>query len=190
MIESIKRRVRAYILKLSFLFSLKRISFKANLILGKSSRLLLEFNSTVMKYGFVTVLENSTFKSGKNLHICQFSEIILTRNALLIIKDNVYIGSNVNIRCSGEMSIGNNVRIAQNVSLIDTNYDFKNGKIGELIPDKIVIEDNVWVAAGCVILPGVVIGRGAIIGAGSIVTKSVTASSLWAGNPAKWIKDL
>jgi acetyltransferase-like isoleucine patch superfamily enzyme len=190
MIELIKRRVRAYLLKLRFFFSIKNISFKANLMLGKSSHLLLDSKSKVMKYGFVTVLDNSTFQSGKNLCICQGCEIILTPGAKLIIQNDVYIGSHSNIRCSGIISIGNNVRIAQNVSIIDSNYNLGNGIIGELSPNSVIIEDDVWIATGSIILPGVVISRGAVIGAGSVVTKNIDAYTLWAGNPAKWIKNI
>jgi len=189
MTESLKKRIRAYWLKINLFFSSKRISFSANLILGKSSVLSLDTKSKVMKYGFITLLDNSTFQSGKNLYICQGCEIILTKNARLSIKNNVYIGSNVNIRCSGKISIGNNVRIAQNVSIIDSNYSLCKGIIGELTPSKVIIEDDVWIAAGSIILPGVIISKGAVIAAGSVVTKSVNANTLWAGNPAKWVKD-
>lgn len=52
----------------------------------------------------------------------------------------------------------------------------------------IVIEDDVWIGSGSVILSGVVIGRGSVIGAGSVVTKDIPPYSIAAGNPAKVIK--
>lgn len=48
-----------------------------------------------------------------------------------------------------------------------------------------VIEDDVWVGYGAVILAGVRIGRGAIIAAGAVVTKEVPAYEIWGGIPAK-----
>jgi acetyltransferase-like isoleucine patch superfamily enzyme len=52
----------------------------------------------------------------------------------------------------------------------------------------VIIEDNVWIGGGSIILPGVTIGSGAVIGAGSIVIKSVPPFSVAVGNPARVIK--
>lgn len=52
----------------------------------------------------------------------------------------------------------------------------------------IVIDDDVWIGYGSIILSNVHIGQGAIIGAGSVVTKDVPPYAIVAGNPAKIIK--
>ena len=52
----------------------------------------------------------------------------------------------------------------------------------------IVLEENVWIGAQCMVLKGVRLGRGAVIGAGSVVTKSVPAGEVWAGVPARRLK--
>lgn len=39
-------------------------------------------------------------------------------------------------------------------------------------------------------LKGVTIGKGSVIGAGSVVTKMVPAGQVWAGNPARYIRDV
>ena len=54
----------------------------------------------------------------------------------------------------------------------------------------VVIRDNVFIGAKCIILKGVTIGENSIIGAGSVVTKNVPANQIWAGNPAKYIRNL
>lgn len=51
----------------------------------------------------------------------------------------------------------------------------------------ITIEDNVFIGVNSIIMLGVTIGSKVIIGAGSVVTKSVLNSSVYAGNPAKFI---
>lgn len=51
----------------------------------------------------------------------------------------------------------------------------------------LVIEEDVWVGAGCILLPKSKIGRGAIIGAGSVVTKEIPPYAIVVGNPAKII---
>jgi len=47
---------------------------------------------------------------------------------------------------------------------------------------EIVVEDDVWIGYGSVILSGVKIGRGAIIGANSVVTKDIEPYAIYAGN--------
>lgn len=54
--------------------------------------------------------------------------------------------------------------------------------------EKVVIENDVWVGANCVIMPGVKIGNGAIVGAGAVVTKNVPDYAIVVGSPAKIIK--
>jgi acetyltransferase-like isoleucine patch superfamily enzyme len=49
----------------------------------------------------------------------------------------------------------------------------------------LIIEDDVWVGYGAIVLSGVRIGRGAIIAAGSVVTRDVEPYSIVAGNPAR-----
>ncbi|MEW9265907.1 DapH/DapD/GlmU-related protein [Kineococcus endophyticus] len=52
----------------------------------------------------------------------------------------------------------------------------------------IVIEDDVWIGAGCIILPGRRIGTGSIVGAGSVVVSDVPPWTVVAGNPARIVK--
>jgi len=52
----------------------------------------------------------------------------------------------------------------------------------------IIIEDNVWIGANCIILGGTVIGNGTIITAESIVKGELAPMSIYRGNPIKLIK--
>lgn len=51
-----------------------------------------------------------------------------------------------------------------------------------------VIEDDVWMGARCMVMPGVTIGRGSIIAAGAVVTKDIPPYSVAAGVPAKVVR--
>ncbi|MBI5330948.1 MAG: acyltransferase [Betaproteobacteria bacterium] len=53
----------------------------------------------------------------------------------------------------------------------------------------ITIEEDVWIGMNCVILKGVTIGKGAIVGPNSVVIHDIEPGCLYAGNPAKKIKD-
>ena len=54
----------------------------------------------------------------------------------------------------------------------------------------IIIGDNVWIGANVIINPGVTIGNNTVIGSGSVVTHDVPDNVVYAGNPAKHIKDI
>jgi acetyltransferase-like isoleucine patch superfamily enzyme len=86
----------------------------------------------------------------------------------------------------GQLTIGNNVDIAQETNIWtlehDVHDDFHISKGGDVI-----IEDYVWIASRVTILPGVKIGRGAVVAANSVVTKDVAPMSIVGGVPAKVI---
>lgn len=68
-----------------------------------------------------------------------------------------------------------------------TSYPFKNrvtkNKIAEAISKgPVIIEDDVWIGYGVIILSGTKIGKGAVIGAGSVVSGIVPPYSIYAGN--------
>lgn len=54
----------------------------------------------------------------------------------------------------------------------------------------VIIDENVWVAAGSAILRGTHIGRDSVIGFGSVVTGDIASGVIAAGNPARVISPL
>ena len=114
-------------------------------------------------------------------------------------------GGDINIgnRCSinpytvlygqGNLTIGNDVRIAAHCVIIPSNHNFKdiNKPIVEqgLTNKGIIIQDDVWIGCGVRVLDGVTIAKGCIIGAGSVVTRSTTPYGIYVGIPAKRIKN-
>jgi acetyltransferase-like isoleucine patch superfamily enzyme len=90
------------------------------------------------------------------------------------------------------VKIGNDVLIAGHSVIIPANHVFKRLDLpisAQGIDSKgIIIDDNVWIGAGCQILDGVHIHTGAIIAAGSVVTKDMPPNVIAAGVPCKIIK--
>ena len=138
----------------------------------------------------------SEYKIGKNFHAGR--GVFMWANKSIEIGNNFYIGKYSIIECNA--SIGDNVIIANHVSLAgrydhhyqqlgvpirlashigDKDYDWKG------VDQKVVIEDDVWIGIGSIVLSGITIGKGSIIAAGSVVTKDVEPYSIYGGNPAK-----
>lgn len=82
--------------------------------------------------------------------------------------------------------LGNHVYIAPNVGFFAAGHDVID--LSQHVGGDIIVEDNVWIGAGAIILPGVNIGESCIIGAGSVVTQDVPPNSIAVGNPARVIK--
>lgn len=121
------------------------------------------------------------------------STILMYVNILSLNK--IQIGSNTVInQCvildgrGGDLVIGNNVDIAPNVSIYTTDHD-PDSDYHSPRNNPVIIEDNVWIASNSIILPGVIIRMGSVIAAGSVVTKSTDPFSIYAGNPAKFIRN-
>lgn len=89
------------------------------------------------------------------------------------------------------ITIGSNVMIADAVSIRDTDHVFTdlNMPMQEqgIVSCPVIIEDDVWIGHGAIILKGVRVGRGSIIAAGAVVTKDVQRYSVVGGVPAKVI---
>jgi acetyltransferase-like isoleucine patch superfamily enzyme len=108
------------------------------------------------------------------------------------IKDRVFIGHGCEFVCSTKITIGNDCKIASKTTINDSGHEYTKGlKINTqpITIGEVNIEEDVWIGTSCVILQGVTIGRGSIIGAGSVVNKSIPEYQVWAGIPARFIKN-
>jgi acetyltransferase-like isoleucine patch superfamily enzyme len=113
------------------------------------------------------------------------------------IGDHVFIGKGaVFLASDSAITIGNKVMFGPCVLIMGGDHntsevgrymiDVKRKRPSDDLP--VVIEDDVWIGAGAIILKGVTIGRGSIVAAGSVVTRSIPEFSVAAGVPARVIK--
>jgi galactoside O-acetyltransferase len=88
----------------------------------------------------------------------------------------------------GEITIGNDVMVGPNVTIRASNHSFARPDLP--IREQgheagtIIIGDDVWIAAGVIIVPGVNIGAHSVIGAGAVVTRDVAEWTVAGGVPA------
>ena len=106
--------------------------------------------------------------------------ISVKKGASLILGSG-FINSNCEIRCSESISIGENVAIAPEVIIRDSD---DHQIVGSKKTSPINIGNHVWIGTRAMILKGVSIGDNSVIAAGSIVTHDVPSNCLVAGVPA------
>lgn len=103
----------------------------------------------------------------------------------------VQFGPRCVVQC--DVRFGNHVLIAGNVAFIGRS-DHRTDVIGTSmwasprgVAEVTVIEDDVWIGYGAIVLSGNTIGRGAVVAAGSVITADVRPYSIVAGVPAREI---
>ncbi|MGB2897393.1 MAG: sugar O-acetyltransferase [Anaerolineales bacterium] len=111
---------------------------------------------------------------------------------------NIHIGDHVylNVLCTildcAGVHIGDHVMVGPAVQIYTAAHllQAEGRNQGFEVAKPIVIDDNVWIGGGAILLPGVTIGRNAVVGAGAVVPKSVAANTVVAGNPAKVVREI
>jgi len=131
----------------------------------------------------IMTLHGNKSMLGNNIYIAKANKV--TFGSGCRINENVYIEA---------ASIGNDVLIAPNVSILSRMHEFERTDIpmslqGYRAEKAVTIENDVWLGRNVVVLPGVTIGRGAIVGAGSVVTNNIAPFDIVGGVPAKKIKN-
>jgi acetyltransferase-like isoleucine patch superfamily enzyme len=122
--------------------------------------------------------------------------VSLLRSCGFTIGRDVYIADDLliveELADRANVTIGDRVSIAPRVTLVTSSHP-NHSRIRGFAPvsqGAIVIEEDAWLGAGCVVLPGVRIGRGAVIGANSVVHSDVPPLHVVAGQPARTVKEL
>ena len=145
----------------------------------------------------ITIGDNFYLSSGNGVNPIASNlqaDVYVEPGATLTIGNNVGMSS-TRLWIHESARIGNNVKIGGCVLITDTDahpmdYMARRSSNEGTKSAPVVIEDDVWVGAHCIILKGVTIGARSVIGAGSVVTKSIPADCVAAGNPCRVIKNL
>jgi maltose O-acetyltransferase len=111
---------------------------------------------------------------------------------------DVHIGSGsfVNFGCVfdnlGTITIGARCDIGMETLFATSTHAVGTAerRAGQVSGRPIVVGDGCWIGARAVILPGTTIGAGCIIASASVVNRDCEPNGLYAGNPARRVRDL
>jgi maltose O-acetyltransferase len=121
---------------------------------------------------FIRINGNGNITTGKNSYISFYSYINVVEGSKLVLGDNVSIAHNVKIY----------------TSTFNSEVLIKTAKKDIVVGD-VSIGNNVLIGANCFINPGVNIGNNVVVGANSVITKNLVGNAVYAGAPAKKIKE-
>jgi acetyltransferase-like isoleucine patch superfamily enzyme len=110
----------------------------------------------------------------------------------MVIGEGTWIGQQCFFHSAGDIIIGKNVGIGPAVKII-TSFHAEEGLLKPILHSKIefapvVIEDDVDIGTGAIILPGVTILKGTQVGAGAVVTQDYPEYAVIAGVPARLLR--
>jgi chloramphenicol O-acetyltransferase type B len=151
-----------------------------------------------LRFFYLVHIKWRHYSFGKNPYIGR--TVYMWAKHTIRVGDNFYIGKFSQIEC--DAIIGHNVMFANRVAIIG-RYDHNYQQIGvptrlasqirdpdytwKGLDQAVIIEDDVWIGYGAIILGGIRIGKGSIIASGAVVTSDVEPYSIYGGVPAKKI---
>lgn len=165
--------------------------------------------AAIESMGFATVGDNVMISDRASFHNC--SNISLGNNCriddycvLSAGSDGINIGSHVHIAVytsligAGKITLSDFCNLSSRVAIYSSSDDYSGATMTNptvpsaytgVIHADVYLGKHVIIGSGSVVLPGVVLEEGVAIGALSLVTKSCKAFGIYAGNPARFVKE-
>lgn len=119
------------------------------------------------------------------------SKISVEKTGFLSIGENVTISAESSIVCVNRITIGKNSLLSWDILIMDTDFHKIYDKTGLQfnVSKPIIIGEKVWIGCRCLILKGVQIPNNSIIAANTTITKEIKGENLiLGGNPIKILK--
>jgi len=119
--------------------------------------------------------------------------IISGDTSKLSIGDGVFINAGAALFPTGGITIGNGVSLGPRVMVMTGTHDIGPSQKRASEPTRfsgVTIGAGSWLGAGVIVQPGVNIGPGCVVAPGAVVTKDLPADGLYAGVPARRVREL
>lgn len=166
-------------------------------------------HETIQTLGFASVGENVQISDrasfygvkkiilGNNVRIDDFC-VLSAGNGGIKVGDYVHLAVYSSLIGAGQITLSDFCNISSRVSIYSSNDDYSGETMtNPTVPSKytgathadVFLGKHVIVGSGSVILPGVTLEDGVAVGALSLVHKRCEAFGIYAGNPARRIKE-
>lgn len=138
----------------------------------------------------ITIGDGTTILDGARMQV--FSSLT-GKKTHLTIGSNCYFCYRLTILAGGDVTIGDHVLMASDISIISHNHGINPEEVTPYMDQTlqiapIVIGDNCWLGDKVVVTAGVTIGKGCVVGSNSVVTHDIPDYSIAVGAPARVIK--
>ena len=167
---------------------LSRVKIHIN---GKNNHVTIK--GKYLRGELIVIGEGNTIYIDKHIYLANMRIVVRGNKCEIKIGKYVTTGS-AYIACMGKnnyVHIGDDCMLAENVDIWATDtheiIDKNNNILNHSKP--IILKDHVWIGKGTAILKGVTIESGSIVGMSSLVTKDIEQCTLYAGSPAKKLKE-
>ena len=123
---------------------------------------------------------------------CEVRSRVRISGPLLVLGTGVFVNSGCTLENQGGITLEDGVALAPNVFLGTVGHDIgpATRRQGKVMRRPILVGAGTWIGAQALVLPGVTIGPGCVIAAGAVVAADCDPHSLYAGVPARRLRDL
>lgn len=105
---------------------------------------------------------------------------------------DVFINNQAFIDTAARVTIGDRVSFGPRVTIITGTHEVgvPQRRAGANVAKPVTIGAGSWLGANVTVMPGVTIGEGAVIAAGAVVTRDCLTPGVYAGVPARLVREL
>lgn len=147
----------------------------------------------------VFILGHENIVIGNNVRI-DYGCKILAATGQFKLGSHIHLACDSRFYCAGGITLEDFTNVAANCTFLSSSDDFSGDSlIGPMVPSehryvyksRIILEPHAVVGVGCVLSPGTTMLEGSALGTMSFTKKDqlIAANSIWAGQPAKFIKE-